>query len=344
MDCRLSMDKRMRRWISCVLPAAGLAAASPALAQTPPPAADLNSIWTIQVENDAASTLKGTSDQNYTSGLRLGWTSGADALPGIAAFGHGIWGDGTTRLSLEISQSLFTPRNTQIDPPDPHDRPYAGILIVTGGLVHDTAFTRDLVSVSLGDIGPGAFGHETQNGFHSIIGDTLNRGWDRQLPDQPAFQILGQRTWRFPLVSLAGIETDVLPSVTAAAGDIRDYVQGGAVLRFGQGLQSDFGTPRIEPGLNGSDAYTATRPFAWYGFAGVDGQAVGYDVTLDGSTFRSNSLHADRIWDVGEFVAGAAIIWHGVRISYTQTWQTAEFKTTKAGLFNFGSLALSAKF
>jgi hypothetical protein len=333
----------MLRWIrSTSLAACAAAAASPALAQQAPP--DLAGIWTIQVENDAVSTFKGTSDQYYTSGLRLGWTSGVDAVPFATDIGHDLWGEGTTRLSLDISQSLFTPRDTQIDPPNPHDRPYAGVLIVTAGLVQDTSFTRDLVSVSLGDIGPGALGREVQNGFHSIIGDTPNRGWGHQLNDQPAFQLLGQRTWRLPLVQAGGIETDVLPSATASVGDIRDYAQAGGVLRFGQGLASDFGTPRIEPGLNGSDAYTNTRPLAWYGFAGVDGQAVGYDVTLDGSTFRSHSPHVSRIWDVGEMVAGAAVMWHGLRFTYTQTWQTQEFRGAKSGLFNFGSLAVSAKF
>jgi hypothetical protein len=338
----------MSRWIRSTLAGSTLAVwaaavASPALAQTVT-TTDQASIWSFQVENDAVSTLKGTSDQYYTSGLRIGWTSGADAVPFIADVGHDLWDEGTTRLSLDISQSLFTPRNTQINPPNPQDRPYAGILIATAGLVHDNAFMRDLVSVSLGDIGPGALGREVQNGFHSIIGDTPNRGWDHQLDDQPAFQLLGQRSWRVALTTVGPIEYDAVPSATLAGGDIRDYVQAGGVLRFGQGLASDFGTPRIEPGLNGTDAYTNVRPLAWYGFAGVDGQAVGYDVTLDGSTFRTHSLHVSRIWDVGEMVAGAAVMWHGLRLTYTQTWQTQEFRGAKSGLFNFGSLAVSAKF
>jgi hypothetical protein len=330
----------MPRWCLCLLFTTGLTGP----AQAASPGADLDSIWTLQVENDAVSTLKGTSDQYYTSGLRLGWTSGQDVVGPVAALGRNIWGDGTTRLSLEISQSIFTPRFTQESPPDPADRPYAGVLIATAGLVHDTAMTRDLVSLTLGVVGPSALGREVQNGFHNLIGDTPNRGWHDQLPDQPAFEILGQRTYRLPLVSLGPIETDALPSATAAIGDLRDYVQVGGILRFGQGLASDFGTPRIEPGLNGSDAYTAIRPFAWYGFAGVDGQAVGYDVTLDGSTFRNDSRNVHHVWDVGEFEGGVAVLWYGLRLSYTQTWQTQEFKHAKAGLFNFGSVALSAKF
>lgn len=323
-----------------------LALSSAAYAQSAPPAVrpDPDNIITIQVENDAASTLKGTSDQDYTSGIRLGFTSGADTIAPVADLGRSIWGAGTTRVSLDITQSLFTPRATQLNPPNPLDRPYAGELLATFGLIHDTASTRDLVSLSLGVVGPSALGQEVQNGFHNLIGDTPNRGWHYQVQDQPAVQILVQRTWRLPIAEIGPIETDFLPSATASLGDVRDYVQGGGEFRFGQELGSDFGTARIEPGLNGSDAYTNTRPIAWYGFAGVDGQAVGYDVSLDGSAFRSNTPSVHRIWDVGEFSAGAAIMLYGLRLTYTQTWQTQEFKGAKSGLFNFGSLALSAKF
>jgi hypothetical protein len=331
----------MPRWTWCLPLAAGLAAPASGWAAEP---LDQQSIWTFQVENDAVSTQTGTSDQYYTSGLRLGWTSGQDAVDPIAAWGRAIWGGGTTRLSIDFSQSLFTPKQTQLDPPDPRDRPYAGELILTGGIVHDTSWTRDVVSVSLGVIGPAALGRQVQNGFHDIIGDTPNRGWHYQVPDQPAFQFLGQRSWRLPIADLGIMDADVLPSVTASVGDIRDYIQLGGVLRFGQGLASDFGTARIVPGLNGADAYSNVQPFAWYGFAGVDGQAVGYDVTLDGSTFRNNTPSVSRIWDVGELEAGAAILVYGLRITYTQTWQTQEFRHQKSGLFNFGSLAISAKF
>jgi lipid A 3-O-deacylase len=307
--------------------------------------ADTNGIWTLQIENDAASTLRGTSDQYYTSGLRAGWTSGADALAPIARLGHWIWADpGVTRLSLEVSQSLFTPRDTQAYIPPPNDRPYAGVLIATAGLVHDLGNTRDYLAVSGGVLGPSALGKPTQNGFHDAIGDTPNRGWDTQIADTPVVQILGEKLWRVGLGTAGPIEFDAVPSFTAAAGSWRDYAQGGTLVRLGQGLNADFGPSRIQPGLNGTDAYTQTRPFVWYVFGGLDGQAVAFDATLDGATFRDPARGVRRTWYVGEMEAGAAVMWHGVRLSYTQTWQTEEFHGQKGGLFNFGSLALSAKF
>ena len=207
------------------------------------------------------------------------------------------------------------------------------------------------MALSLGVIGPAALGKETQNGFHDLIGDTPNRGWHYQVQDEPAFNLLYQHTWRldgpqFGVPYAGGIETDALPSLAAAGGDVRTYGQAGLVLRVGQGLHSDYGAPRIEPGLNGTDAYTATRPFAWYAFAGVDGQAVAYDASLEGDLFRNHdtSPHVSRKWDVGEMEAGLAVLAYGLRISYTQTWQTEEFRGQKGGLFNFGSLTVAGKF
>jgi hypothetical protein len=39
-------------------------------------------------------------------------------------------------------------------------------------------------------------------------------------------------------------------------------------------------------GMTGGDAFHPTRPFAWYVFAGFDGQAVAYDATLNGNLFQ----------------------------------------------------------
>ncbi len=128
--------------VAVAFAALGAAGAGTALAAPPPaaPLIDPSFIWTFQAENDAVSTQKGTSDRYYTSGLRLGWTSNTLRFDNPAArLGRSIWGDGVDRLSFEIAQSLFTPANTQINPPDPRDRPYAGYLSATISLLHDTA-------------------------------------------------------------------------------------------------------------------------------------------------------------------------------------------------------------
>lgn len=309
------------------------------------PPQDPHGIFTLQVENDAVSTRTGTTDEYYTSGLRLGYTTGTNAVPGfLANAGRAVWGDGVQRISIDLGQSIFTPHNTQLNPPDPHDRPYAGWLRASAQLLTDKDNSRSVLGLSLGVVGPSALGEEVQNGFHHLIGDPTNKGWGYQIKDEPAFQFLIERTYRLPIARFGGLETDILPALTAEVGNVRDYVQAGFSLRLGQGLNSDFGAPRIRPGFSGGDAYTPTRPFAWYVFVGGDGQAVARDLFLDGNTWRTNTPSVTKRILVGEMSVGAAIMMGGVRITYTQTWQTPEFSRQRAGLFNFGSLSASVRF
>src|SRR5947209_18063713 len=113
------------------------------------PVPDPHGILTLQVENDAVSTRRGTSDEYYTSGLRLGYTTGTESVPAfIGSAGRVIWGEGVQRLSFDISQSIFTPHNTQLNPPDPRDRPYAGWLRASGELLTDKANSRSVLGIS----------------------------------------------------------------------------------------------------------------------------------------------------------------------------------------------------
>jgi len=307
------------------------------------PPTDLSSIWTLQEEN-ASVSIANLTDRYYVNGLRIGWTSPTDQVPDfLAAVGHTLWGNGRQRISFDLGQQIYTPNSTQFSIPDPRDRPYAGILLGNFSLLSDTDTTRDTLMLSLGVVGSASGAEQLQNGFHDLIGQSEVKGWGHQLSNTPAFEVLGERIWRLPLAQFGSLETDVLPALTAAAGDVRDYVQAGVTFRLGQALNSDFGAPRLRPGLSGGDAYVQTQPFAWYVFAGVDGQAVAYDITLQNSPFRGGP-HVSTVWDVGEMQAGLGILAYGMRFTLTYAAQTQEFQGQHGGLHQFASAALSVKF
>jgi lipid A 3-O-deacylase len=313
------------------------------------PAPDDGSIYTVRVENDTVAN----TDRYYTSGIQAGWTGPTGLVPNfLANAGHAVLGAGDQRVSIDISQSLYTPADTQISPPDPHDRPYAGVLVVTGQLIQDTDLTRTRVGMQLGVLGPDAGGEVVQNGFHTIIGDTANKGWGYQLDNRPIVNFFADRTWRIPLVDLANIPfaspsavgIDVLPDVTGFVGTEMIYAQAGATLRIGQGLDNDFGVARIMPGTSGGDAYDQAPGLTWYAFGGADGKVVAYNALLEGNSFSSSGPGVTEKPVVAEFQAGLAMIYHGVKISYTQIWETHEFDSQQGGMFEFGSLAVSARF
>jgi lipid A 3-O-deacylase len=313
-----------------------------AVAARAEPAPDPSTIITGQGENDS---LSGT-DRYYTSGVRFGITLPTGQLPGFASdFGHFLWGDGQQRLAFDLSQNMFTPRVTQAAQPNPRDRPYAAILLGGVSLVHDTDTTRNMFSLGVGAIGPPALGEQAQNTVHRAVHALTAKGWSDQLPGQPVVQLTADRIWRLPITQPgSALEVDALPALTAGFGTWRTYAQAGVQLRIGQGLDSDFGAARIRPGLSGGDAFNATRPFAWYFFAGADGQAVAWDETLNGEPF-AHTRHVSTMPLVAEFQAGVVVmVSNAVRASFTQVWQTHEFSGQYGHMFRFSSAALSVKF
>jgi lipid A 3-O-deacylase len=324
-----------------VIGAFSVAGLAPAMAQGEP--GFPSGIWTIQDENASISTAQPT-DRNYVNGFNLNWTSNPGVVPGfVSNLGHAIWGNGTQRISLGIMQQIYTPTDTAAINPPLDQEPYAGYLVATFGLIQDTANTRNVLSVYAGVIGRDAGAEITQNDFHAIIGQKGTHGWAYQLPSEPTFNAQMSRTWRFPLASFDGLETDVLPQIGGALGTAQIYLQPAVTFRLGQGLNSDFGAPLLASGPSGSDAYQQTRPFVWYVFGGVSSQFVAHNEFLQGTDFlESRSVEPYRV--VGQADVGLAMIWHGLRFSYTQVFQTRSYYGEIGNLHEYGSFSVSGTF
>jgi lipid A 3-O-deacylase len=315
----------------------------PTVAAQAQPVPDTASIWTVQGEN-ASITTGNPPDRFYVNGLRLGWTSPTAQVPDfLADLGRSLWGGGQQRVAFDLTQQIYTPAGTSNPVPNPFDRPFAGVLLGNFSLISDTQDSRSVLTFSLGVVGPASGAEQVQNGFHDLIGQRHTVGWGGQIQNTPVGEVLHERTWRLPMGTVAGLETDALPSLTVGLGDLRDYLQTGVTFRIGQGLNSDFGVPRIRPGLSGGDAFVPTRPFAWYVFAGVDGQAVGYDLLLESNPFRSGP-HVSTVWDVAEMQGGFAVMAYGMRLTFAYVAQTQEFNGQTGGLHQFGSASLSIRY
>ncbi|MDD2878210.1 MAG: lipid A deacylase LpxR family protein [Acidiphilium sp.] len=341
------MTKKLALIALCAAPLFCVARASAQAA--PPPDTEAAAgfpagTWTIQDENASIST-QSLTDRYYVNGLHIGWTSHEGALPdAVANVGHAILGEGTQRISVSLTQDIFTPAATQAINPPANDEPYAGSLLGTFELIQDTANTRTVLGADAGVVGRDAGAEVVQNGFHSIIGQSGTHGWAYQLPSEPAFDILASRTWRIGLAHFGnGLEVDALPQLSGMLGTTRIYAEPAVTFRIGEGLNSDFGSPLLRPGPSGSDAYRQTRPVVWYIFGGVAGQLVAHDEYLQGTDFQT-SRSVDPYRAVGQLDAGFAVIWHGVRFSYTQVFQTRRYVGQIGSIHEYGSLAVSVKF
>lgn len=337
----------MSRWTPLFLaaPVLGTLAFSIRPAAAAPPGPDPTAIWTLQDENASISSAS-LNDRYYTNGLHLGYVSGTDGVPDfLQGVGRAVWDGqepGQMRFGFDLTQQIYTPFNTGALTPPPGDQPYAGTLYGTFSLYRDVEDSRSTLALSVGMLGPWAMGQQIQNGFHDLIGQNPN-GWHDQLRNEPFAELLSARTWRLPTGSVFGLETDALPDLAAGLGNLRIYAQTGVLMRIGQGLDSDYGPTRLFPGPSGGAAFSPTRPFAWYVFAGADGQGIARDLVIQGNDFQGGPS-ARLVPYMGEVEAGLAVIAFGTRLTYTQVVQSQEIRHQKGGPHQLGSLALSVRF
>ncbi len=329
-----------------VLAAAALLAGTGSAGAQPLPPPDPRGTASFVLENDSLKLFGRETDRWYTSGVRFGWSSAeTGSLPGPLAWADDrladLLGPANSRWRLELGQNFFTPVNKRLENPDPRDRPYAGILYGTIGLDRRTWDTLDRFELQLGIVGPGSLARDTQSFVHRILDEAVPEGWGRQIRNEPVFNVNAERIWRVPVAATAFGDLDALPAAGAQLGTVRVAASAGARVRFGQGLERDFGTPRIRPTIADAPAPVGAG-FGWYFFGGIGGYAVGHDISLDGNVFRS-SRSVDRKPFVADFELGAAVFWQNIRLSYTQVWRTEEFKRQNE-TFTFGSVSLAFSF
>ena len=308
-------------------------------AQEQPP--DERGTFTLLIENDA---LDG-NDRHYTNGLKLAWLSSEKIPDWLRAAGDWLpfFGPNSRRrYGFSIGQSIYTPEDTQTTALVTDDRPYAGWLYAGFAMTADSGNQLDTFELNLGVVGPSAKGEQVQNGVHRAIGSDQANGWDNQLHDEFGAVLYYEHKWRGLLeTSRGGFGVDVTPHVGGALGNVHTYAAGGATLRFGQDLPSDYGPPRVRPALAGTGFFNPSAGFGWYLFAGAEGRAVARDIFLDGNT-TGDSHSVDKEPFVADIQAGIAITIQSVRLAFTQVYRTKEFDG-QDGENVFGALSLSVR-
>jgi hypothetical protein len=301
-----------------------------------------NGTLSILFEND----IFYNTDRDYTNGVAIAWTTAPADTPDFAIdiarsvpfFGQ----SGEVRTTYAIGQNIYTPSNLHLADPPKTDRPYAGFLYLSGGVSQWSDRALDELQVQLGVIGPDSLAQESQTFVHSIINDTIPKGWAYQLRNEPGLVINDEHSWRaFYSGRLAGLSFDVDPHVGASIGNVYDYVNAGAMGRFGLNLPNDYGPTRIDPSLPGTNFFDPTGGFSLYAFGGFDGRAIARDIFLDGNTFE-DSRHVTKIPWVGDMQLGVALAMDSWRLSFTHVFRTREF-TTQQHADQFGAINLSVR-
>ncbi len=260
-------------------------------------------------------------------------------------------------ISLGFGQQIYTPADTQLNPPLPDDRPYAGYLYGLFALHAKQRNRLDTLELAAGIIGPSALGEQAQNEIHRIKGVDTSKGWDYQLADEPALMLTWVRTWRVNTGVDAGKGWgwDLLPHVGLSLGSPFTQASLGGEVRFGWNLPSDFGSLTIRPGAGiyapqpRGDCAVPPAPgnSFWnntsvYVFVGCEGRAVAYNTFLDGNIWH-DSASVDKFPLVGDLMAGVGLKIHDLRLTYTHIYRSQEFHGQDSGQ-SIGSITVGYTF
>ena len=301
------------------------------------------------IEND----LLARTDRYYTNGIKFGGGMGFDLLQLPAAeFLRQVAPEaaGKVHLGLFLGQNLYTPRAIGVSQAQPLDRPWAAWLYL-GGVAQRARDNRlDTVEIDLGLVGPSALGREIQSGWHRLIGSPQPRGWQHQIPNEPAILVSWLAKSKHGLGSVAGLDLEAIPHGGASVGTVMTLARGGGLLRLGRHM-TGFGPDTIEPG--GAMLQNMRREvepgrgqgMEWYVFAGVDHRLVAHNIFLDGAVFRDGPS-VNRRPHVYDLSLGLSLRHGSLRVSMTRVKRSEEFFTaaSRGGRQTFDSINLGLEF
>lgn len=311
----------------------------------------------LYLENDL---FTGT-DEHYTSGFKVSWSSrdleqlsdspyANPLLPLFDIIPYINEKDYQKNLVFALGQNIYTPADTTSSALLPNDRPYAGWLYMSVGVVWKDEVVRNSLVLDIGVIGSWSFAEQTQRLIHDLRGFDSPNGWDNQLNDEVGFTLAYERKWRFPKQERrSGLGWEVLPHAGVALGTVRTFANIGGELRAGFNLPDDFGTPSIGPGATTSTpvdgqmaADRARFDLGSYLFLRVDGRAVARNIFLDGNTF-SDSHSVDKYPFIADLSAGVSMNIKNTKLSYALVYRTKEFKGQDEGQL-FGTVSTNWTF
>ncbi len=321
---------------------------------TVPAAADedgFGGTYSLQFENDRIAA----TDRHYTHGSRLSWvsdetTDGPDWARELLEMLYPLANVRAGRIGFALGQNIYTPEDTSTTALVVEDRPYAGWLYGSVSLHAETTRQAmgqnlkvlDSVELSVGIVGPQAYGEDVQNNFHDLIGVARSNGWNNQLKNEPALALFFERKLRPDPIQFAGLEADIIPHFGGSIGNVFTLGNLGATFRIGQELDLDFGPPHIRPTLSGLAAVKREDRLGWYFFVGGEARAVLRNIFLDGNTF-ADSHNIRKKPFVGSFQFGLSLAYKGARLAFSHVFLTREFDTQRR-TDRYGTLTLSKNF
>ncbi|MES1157372.1 MAG: lipid A deacylase LpxR family protein [Alphaproteobacteria bacterium] len=297
-------------------------------------------------ENDM---FNGTNDRNYTSGIQATWLQPLQLPNCLSTLFNKLTPSADLQswdYSLSATNMMFTPTDLARTPPDPHDRPYAGVTAATlSAFTYNQVFhTFDEVGVSLGAMGPDSHSDDLQRWWHkSVLHVAVPQGWNYQIPNALLAELTYQHTQLFPLPRHYGpVEIDGYGNYGFGAGTFMTYAHAGVGARAGINIDDDAGPPRIAPSMQGN-GFWRPNPYGpylgGYVFLGTDERYVGSDHVLDTKPSNTDGF-IDHVNWINDTQWGWVAHVGGLRFTGVYVWRGRQFRGQSEG-DSFGSYSVT---
>lgn len=226
--------------------------------------------------------------------------------------------DGSTIINgIALEKSGFIPTDITADEILYGDRPYAATITLKSFLVAtDTVAKQRLASsLTIGMIGPAAFGDEMQTAIHEWIDDDIPMGWQYQIKNDLIINY--ELSFEKQLVRLTDFAA-VTSHTKARLGTLNTSLATGFTIALGL-LNSSYS----DKGNN--------KKFQIYIYSHPMGALVGYDATMQGGVFNSKNPYTIPSSGIERFTLqndyGLVMRYNSFYFEYSQAVLTREFKT-----------------
>lgn len=224
---------------------------------------------------------------------------------------------------LHVEQDVFTPKSITYMGGTVYygEQPFAATFFVSHTLasLNPQKKLSLKTQLDLGIIGPAAKGKEEQTAIHKATNNDRPLGWNNQVAQDVIINY--GATFEKGIINARYFE--FISSASVRLGTL--YTDAGIGLNARLGLFTPyFNNLGLAKNTHGKNRFKA------YVFGRLNGKAVGYNATLQGGVFNTNSVytippgHVTRL--VGDAWYGIVLAYKRVSIEYTKAFVTPEFK------------------
>ncbi|MGH8493770.1 MAG: lipid A deacylase LpxR family protein [Moraxellaceae bacterium] len=241
------------------------------------------------------------------------------------------------RHSWGLGQIIQTPSDLTLNPPDPDDQPYAGLLYGSCGAHAQAEDRAESLGLMLGVVGPLSLAEKTQDIAHRVTGSEYPQGWDYQLVNEPVLNLVYDRQRVMTSFSLNGHSITLFENFGLAFGNLMISGTVGANALYARNPRAAFS---LRPNFLGRYPWLSqSQPLGFYALGSVQGMAVGRNLFLDGNTFKDGpSVDKEYVVGSGQLVMGYGFSCLALQLGLS--FSTRTFKSQIESWPRYGTLAV----